>query len=175
MSDWPLWEVFVRAKGGLSHRHVGSVHAPDPELALRHARDTYTSKEALGYDPVSGYPLTEVWVDPDNQTEFKLVPQFYNCDSIGYRYDLIGEDITSWGALLDDKYKGKVAILNDSLLTPGWVAGYLKKSGQMEIARTDNMTHEELDQVINFMIERKKAAAAEAEKKEEKKEKDSPK
>ena len=42
--DWPLWEVFVRAKGGLSHRHVGSVHAPDPEIALRHARDTYTRR-----------------------------------------------------------------------------------------------------------------------------------
>ena len=45
MSDWPLWEVFVRAKGGLSHRHVGSVHAPDAELALRHARDTYTRRQ----------------------------------------------------------------------------------------------------------------------------------
>ena len=42
--DWPLWEVFVRSKGGLNHRHVGSVHAPDPELALRHARDTYTRR-----------------------------------------------------------------------------------------------------------------------------------
>ena len=42
--DWPLWEVFVRTKGGLSHRHVGSVHAPDSELALRHARDTYTRR-----------------------------------------------------------------------------------------------------------------------------------
>jgi ring-1,2-phenylacetyl-CoA epoxidase subunit PaaB len=42
--DWPLWEVFVRSKGGLSHRHVGSVHAPDPEIALRHARDTYTRR-----------------------------------------------------------------------------------------------------------------------------------
>jgi ring-1,2-phenylacetyl-CoA epoxidase subunit PaaB len=45
MSDWPLWEVFVRAKGGLAHRHVGSVHAPDAELALRHARDTYTRRQ----------------------------------------------------------------------------------------------------------------------------------
>jgi ring-1,2-phenylacetyl-CoA epoxidase subunit PaaB len=43
--DWPLWEVFVRAKGGLSHRHVGSVHAPDPQLALAHARDTYTRRQ----------------------------------------------------------------------------------------------------------------------------------
>ena len=42
--DWPLWEVFVRSKGGLAHRHVGSVHAPDAELALRHARDTYTRR-----------------------------------------------------------------------------------------------------------------------------------
>jgi ring-1,2-phenylacetyl-CoA epoxidase subunit PaaB len=43
-ADWPLWEVFVRSKGGLSHRHVGSVHAPDAEIAGRHARDTYTRR-----------------------------------------------------------------------------------------------------------------------------------
>jgi ring-1,2-phenylacetyl-CoA epoxidase subunit PaaB len=42
--DWPLWEVFVRARGGLDHRHVGSVHAPDSDLAIRHARDTYTRR-----------------------------------------------------------------------------------------------------------------------------------
>lgn len=44
MKDWPLWEVFVRARGGLDHRHAGSVHAPDAEMALRHARDTYTRR-----------------------------------------------------------------------------------------------------------------------------------
>ena len=44
MNDWPLWEVFVRSKGGMAHRHVGSVHAPDAEIALRHARDTYTRR-----------------------------------------------------------------------------------------------------------------------------------
>ena len=42
--DWPLWEVFVRARGGLDHRHAGSVHAPDAEMALRHARDIYTRR-----------------------------------------------------------------------------------------------------------------------------------
>ena len=25
---WPLWEVFVRAKRGLSHVHAGSLHEP---------------------------------------------------------------------------------------------------------------------------------------------------
>ena len=29
--SWPLWEVFVRARRGLSHVHVGSLHAADAE------------------------------------------------------------------------------------------------------------------------------------------------
>ena len=43
--DWPLWEVFVRARRGLSHVHVGSLHAPDAEMALRNARDVYTRRQ----------------------------------------------------------------------------------------------------------------------------------
>ena len=35
MKDWPLWEVFVRSRRGLSHVHAGSLHAPDAEMALR--------------------------------------------------------------------------------------------------------------------------------------------
>ena len=43
-TDWPLYEVFVRGKRGLNHVHVGSVHAADPEAALRNARDDYTRR-----------------------------------------------------------------------------------------------------------------------------------
>ena len=39
-----VWEVFVRPRRGLSHQHVGSVHAADAELALRRARDLYTRR-----------------------------------------------------------------------------------------------------------------------------------
>jgi ring-1,2-phenylacetyl-CoA epoxidase subunit PaaB len=42
--DWPLFEVFLRGKRGLNHVHVGSVHAPDARMALRHARDLYTRR-----------------------------------------------------------------------------------------------------------------------------------
>jgi ring-1,2-phenylacetyl-CoA epoxidase subunit PaaB len=42
--EWPLWEVFVRPRRGLSHQHVGSLHAPDAELAVRNARDLYTRR-----------------------------------------------------------------------------------------------------------------------------------
>jgi ring-1,2-phenylacetyl-CoA epoxidase subunit PaaB len=46
MSDetWPLFEVFIRSKGGLDHKHVGSVHATDAAMALEHARDLYTRR-----------------------------------------------------------------------------------------------------------------------------------
>ena len=42
--SWPLYEVFVRGKRGLNHVHVGSLHAPDSEMALRNARDLYTRR-----------------------------------------------------------------------------------------------------------------------------------
>lgn len=41
---WPLWEVFVRQRRGLSHVHAGSLHAPDAESALQNARDVYTRR-----------------------------------------------------------------------------------------------------------------------------------
>ena len=43
-TSWPLYEVFVRGKRGLNHVHVGSLHAADDEMALRHARDVYTRR-----------------------------------------------------------------------------------------------------------------------------------
>lgn len=42
--DWPLFEVFIRSRAGLSHRHAGSVHAADEQMALDHARDVYTRR-----------------------------------------------------------------------------------------------------------------------------------
>jgi ring-1,2-phenylacetyl-CoA epoxidase subunit PaaB len=43
--DWPLYEVFIRARGGLEHKHVGSVHATDARMAIEHARDLYTRRQ----------------------------------------------------------------------------------------------------------------------------------
>lgn len=40
----PLWEVFIRSRNGLAHKHVGSVHADDATMALQAARDVYTRR-----------------------------------------------------------------------------------------------------------------------------------
>jgi ring-1,2-phenylacetyl-CoA epoxidase subunit PaaB len=56
MSEWSLYEVFVRSKHGLNHKHVGSVHAADNKMALENARDLYTRRN----DGVS------IWVVPSS-------------------------------------------------------------------------------------------------------------
>ena len=53
----PLWEVFNRPRNGLAHRHCGSLHATDSEMALQAARDVYTRR---------GEGLS-VWVIPSSQ------------------------------------------------------------------------------------------------------------
>ncbi len=49
LSEWPLWEIFVRSKQGLEHKHCGSLHASDAQHALQMARDVYTRPEVLGW------------------------------------------------------------------------------------------------------------------------------
>lgn len=69
--DWELYEIFVRARGGLDHKHVGSVHAAGAEMALEHARDLYTrrlegvsiwvvrSADIVASDPTDADPFFE--------------------------------------------------------------------------------------------------------------------
>ena len=52
--EWPLYEVFIRGQHGLSHRHVGSLHATDAEHAIQNARDVYTRRKAG----------VSIWVEP---------------------------------------------------------------------------------------------------------------
>jgi ring-1,2-phenylacetyl-CoA epoxidase subunit PaaB len=55
--DWPLWEVFIRSKQGLDHKHAGSLHAADAQMAIENARDVYTRRQ----EGVS------IWVVPSAQ------------------------------------------------------------------------------------------------------------
>ena len=43
-NEWPLWEIFIRGQHGMSHRHVGSLHAADEAGAIKNARDVYTRR-----------------------------------------------------------------------------------------------------------------------------------
>ncbi|MEA1903291.1 MAG: 1,2-phenylacetyl-CoA epoxidase subunit PaaB [Actinomycetota bacterium] len=66
---WPMWEVFVRARRGISHVHIGSLHATDGVTALENARDVYTRRgEGVSVWVV---PSTEVYAfEPDAAADY---------------------------------------------------------------------------------------------------------
>ena len=88
----PLWEVFIRPRNGLSHRHVGSIHAADSILALQAARDVYT-RRGEG-NSIWVIPSMEIIAsDPNDKDEFfdpaddKIYrhPTFYDIpDEVGH-------------------------------------------------------------------------------------------
>ena len=88
--DWPLYEVFIRAKSGLSHRHAGSVHAPDDEMALNHARDVYTRRnEGVSIWVVRSKDIcasqeddSESFFDPSNDKPYRLATYYQLPDEV---------------------------------------------------------------------------------------------
>ncbi len=67
--EWPLWEVFLRSKQGLEHKHCGSLHAADALQALQMARDVYTRRrEGVSIWVVPSGAITAS--QPDTKSEF---------------------------------------------------------------------------------------------------------
>jgi ring-1,2-phenylacetyl-CoA epoxidase subunit PaaB len=68
-TEWPLFEVFLRSKQGLHHKHAGSLHAPDAEIAIQNARDVYTRrKEGVSIWVVESSHITAS--NPEQKEEF---------------------------------------------------------------------------------------------------------
>jgi ring-1,2-phenylacetyl-CoA epoxidase subunit PaaB len=88
----PLWEVFLRTRNGLAHKHAGSLHAPDATMALAAARDLFTRRgEAISIWIVPSRAI--IASDPDDQAmlfepaESKIYrhPSFYSVpDDVGH-------------------------------------------------------------------------------------------
>ena len=104
---------------------------------------------------LSGAEAAEFAAEP---TEFMtLIPTVYNADTLGIRPDLIDVPIDSWAQLADPKFKGKASILNIpaiGIMDAGQVA---QANGVVEYGDMGNMTKEEIDKTIGYMIELKQA------------------
>jgi ring-1,2-phenylacetyl-CoA epoxidase subunit PaaB len=83
-----LWEVFTQPAGGKPFEHAGSLHAPDAEMALQHARDVYTRRgEAVNIWVVPSSAITAStpedagpFFEPGNDKPYRH-PQFYKVPS----------------------------------------------------------------------------------------------
>jgi len=84
-TEWPLWEVFIRSKQGLDHKHVGSLHAADAQMAVENARDVYTRRQEgvsiwvveSKYIHASNPDEAESFYEPSNDKVYRH-PTFYD-------------------------------------------------------------------------------------------------
>jgi putative spermidine/putrescine transport system substrate-binding protein len=88
---------------------------------------------------------------------FTMVPTIYNADTLGIRPDLVGRDITTWADIMDPAFKGKTSILNIPSIGIMDAAMIMEAMGNITYADKGNMTKEEIDATINFLIEAKQA------------------
>jgi ring-1,2-phenylacetyl-CoA epoxidase subunit PaaB len=91
-TEFPLWEVFIRSKQGLDHKHVGSLHAADVAMAMENARDVYTRR----MEGVSIWVVESKHIHASNPDEAESLyepatdkiyrhPTFYNLpDEVGH-------------------------------------------------------------------------------------------
>jgi putative spermidine/putrescine transport system substrate-binding protein len=88
---------------------------------------------------------------------FTMVPTIYNADTLGIRPDLVGREINNWRDILDPAFKGKTSILNIPSIGIMDAAMIMESAGQIKYADKGNMTKDEIDKTIAFLIETKKA------------------
>jgi ring-1,2-phenylacetyl-CoA epoxidase subunit PaaB len=90
--EWPLWEVFIRSKQGLDHKHAGSLHAVDAAMAMENARDVYTRRQEgvsiwvveSKYIHASNPDDAEALYEPANDKVYRH-PTFYELpDEVGH-------------------------------------------------------------------------------------------
>ncbi|MGZ2455514.1 putative spermidine/putrescine transport system substrate-binding protein [Rhizobium anhuiense] len=84
-----------------------------------------------------------------------MVPTIYNADTLGIRPDLVGRDISSWADIMDPKFKGKTSILNIPSIGIMDAAMIMEAMGNIKYADKGNMTKEEIDKTIEFLIKAK--------------------
>ena len=107
-------------------------------------------------------PFRHLWLDADgNRVDgpsryISMVPGWHNADSIGYNPEETGRKIDSWAELFSEDFKGRVALLNIPQIGTMDAALAVEALGIFEFKDKGNMTRDEIDFLIKFLIEKKK-------------------
>ena len=107
-------------------------------------------------------PFRHLWLDADgNRVDgpsryISMLPGWHNADSLGYNPEETGRDIESWAELFSDDFKGQVALLNVPQIGTMDAALAIEAMGAYTFKDKGNMTREEIDFLIKFLIDRKK-------------------
>ena len=93
--------------------------------------------------------------DPTEQVS--MLPLYHNVDAFGYHSEMVGEeDAQTWGIFFNDEYKGKIGLLNDPATGLMDLALGAQATGLASFQNIGNMTREEIDSFMAFLIEEKR-------------------
>lgn len=84
------------------------------------------------------------------------LPIVANADSIIYNYKKIGKIVDSYDVIFDPQFKGRVAMEDAWMNSVIFTAIYLKGNNIFEIQDPGNLTVDELEYVMEFLIKHKK-------------------
>ena len=108
-------------------------------------------------------PFRHLWLDEDgNRVEgpsryISMLPGWHNADSLGYNPEETGRPIESWAELFSEDFAGQVALLNAPQIGVMDAALAVEGLGIFEFGDKGNMTREEIDFLVDFLIEKKQA------------------
>lgn len=92
--------------------------------------------------------------------EISFLPYVHNADSFGYNSAQIPRGIPyeseSWAWLLDERYRGKVALINEPSIGIFDAALAVRAKGLMTFADIGNLTRAEIDQVMGILLDYKR-------------------
>ena len=108
-------------------------------------------------------PYKVMYLTGADSTEFSntptdfatLIPFQYNADTLGYRPDLVGRAIESWGELFNEEFQGKTSILDIPQIGIMDAAMVAEALGLMTFGDKGNMTRAEIDQITDILKEQK--------------------
>jgi putative spermidine/putrescine transport system substrate-binding protein len=88
-----------------------------------------------------------------------MLPTTHNFDSFAFRPDIVngnGAEMTSWAALLDERWHGQAALVDEPAIGAFDAALAAQALGLMTFNDIGNMSTEEIDTLLSILIERRK-------------------
>jgi putative spermidine/putrescine transport system substrate-binding protein len=123
------------------------------------------SSEAGG--PVCGDLFRQLYVQADGRLDAaptasaSMMPTIYGMDSLGYLRDIRSQlrpnEPDSWAWLLDERWRGKVAMLRDPTLGMIEAALAVEGAGLVRFDNLANLSIEEIDAIIGILKEKKRS------------------
>jgi len=107
-------------------------------------------------------PFRHFWLDKDNKRTLQgptryvtMVPGWHNADSLGYNPKATGRAIDSWAELFTPQFKGKVALVSIPQVGAMDAAMAMEAMGRTTFTDKGNMTRQEIDVLVEFLIQKK--------------------